>query len=112
MHYLSRIGIEHLSMKLILVDKVVLLQGQVQQQSIHMIILKYTRCQGKMLRLLSSPCVYHLQCNMEHRISFNIRFTIITIFVRHLVKEHVAKWIGHWTQGQKIWGLIPSVGHM
>ena len=26
--------------------------------------------------------------------------------------EDVAKWIGHWTQDQKVWGSIPSAGHV
>ena len=28
------------------------------------------------------------------------------------VWEHVAKWIGRWTQDQKVWGSIPSAGHV
>ena len=27
-------------------------------------------------------------------------------------ESNVAKWTGHWTQVQKIWGSIPSVGHV
>ena len=26
--------------------------------------------------------------------------------------EHVAKWIGCWTRDQKVWGSIPSAGHV
>ena len=107
MHYLSHICIEHLGMKLILVDKVVLPPGLAQQQSIHMIVLKHTRCHDKMLRLLSNPCVHHLQCNMEHRILFTLRRIIKTILVKDLVKEHVAKWID-----QKVWGSFPSGDHV
>ena len=26
--------------------------------------------------------------------------------------EHVAWWIGHWTQDQKVWRSIPASGHL
>ena len=26
--------------------------------------------------------------------------------------EHVAEWIGRWTQDQKVWDLVPYVGHV
>ena len=26
--------------------------------------------------------------------------------------EHVDQWIGFWTQDQKVWGLIPTAGHV
>ena len=25
---------------------------------------------------------------------------------------HVAKWMGHWTQAQKVWVSIPTAGHV
>ena len=33
-------------------------------------------------------------------------------YVEHVVWEHVAKWIGRWTLDQKVWGSIPSAGHV
>ena len=34
------------------------------------------------------------------------------IIIISLLWEHVAQWIGCWTQDQDVWDSIPSVGHV
>ena len=28
------------------------------------------------------------------------------------IMKHVAKWIGRWTQDQKVWGSVPTARHV
>ena len=41
------------------------------------------------------------------------QWKIVTLYIVILLYwEHVAKWIGRWTQDQKVWGSIPSAGNV
>ena len=40
------------------------------------------------------------------------QFTILHCIKRWLSREHVAKWVRHCTQDQKVWGSTPTAGHM
>ena len=55
------------------------------------------------------PHQIYVQCRENTDIIEHITAELQDIYE---VCEHVAEWIGHWTQNQKVWGSIPTSGHV
>ena len=64
----------------------------------------------KKLQNVYSCAVYlsHITWYMNYEQLFTFTITIVSL----PFWEHVAKWIEHWTQDHKVWGSIPSTGHV